>query len=199
MLEDAIDKVKPKEGDPLTRPIAQSIAPKREADGLLFHLIARYDHRGSWAEFPAENWIVLKQADWQKWLPSEVVKPTQTWDVPREPTALLLTCFFPQTEVCSFADLTAEDGHYKHRIEQQKLTAKVLSINGDVVRVRLDGSVRIKHQFYPGRDDKNVAEASVIGYLEFDASKKTIKTLRLVTDQAMYGSHRYTVAVRLVP
>jgi hypothetical protein len=199
MLQGAIDQVKPKEGEPLTRPVPQSVPPKRDAGSLLFHLASRYDHRGSWGEFPSENWIALKRADWKQWLPSDSVKPGQTWEVPRAPAGLLLTYFFPQTEVCSFAELVDENGTYHHRIEQQQLTAKVLSIDGDTVQVRLDGRVRIKHRFYPHRDDNNVAEASVIGYLECDAAKKTIQSLRLVTAQATYGGHRYAVAVRLVP
>jgi hypothetical protein len=199
MLEEAIDKVKPQEGEPLTKPGAQSVAPKRNADSLLFYLVSRYDHRGSWGEFPAENWLVVKQADWSKWLPADAVKPGQSWELSREPAAQLLTYFFPQTEVCNFARLTEQDGLYKHRIEKQKLTARVLSIEGDRVRVRMDGQVRIKHRFYPHRDDQNVAEAGVLGYFEFDAARKTITTLRLVTDQATYGGHRYTVAVNLVP
>jgi hypothetical protein len=199
MLEDAIDRVKPKQGEPLTTPVAQSAAPKRDADSLLFHLVSRYDHRGSWGEFPAENWLPLKCADWSRWLPDGPVKLCQSWELPREPAAPLLTWFFPQTEVCDFAQLTKENGLYKHNVEEQKLTAKVLSVDRTMVRVRLDGSVRIRHKFYPHHEDRNVAEAAVLGYLEFDPVKKTIRSLRLVTDQATYGGHRYTVAVRLVP
>jgi hypothetical protein len=199
MLEDAVEKVKPKAGKPLTPPVAQSVAPKHDADTLLFHLVSRYDHRFSWGEFPAENWPVLNKADWSKWLPDGEVKQGQTWEVASAPAALLLTYFFPQTEVCSVAELTEEKGKYRHRIEQQTLTAKVLAGEGGKVLVRLDGSVNIRHKFYPNHEDRNVAEASFRGYFEFDAAKRTIRALRLATDQASYGGHRYSVALHLVP
>jgi hypothetical protein len=198
MLQDAIDQVKPKEGDPLTRPVPQSVAPKHDPESLLFHLVSRYDHRGSWGEFPSENWLVLQRSEGAKWLPTEAVKPGQTWEVPSDAATPLLTYFFPQTEVCSFARLTEENGPYHHHMEQQKLTAKVLSVTGDTVRVRLEGRVVIKHRFYPNRDDRNVAEATVLGYLEFDPARHTIQSLRLVTEQATYARHPYTVALRLV-
>jgi hypothetical protein len=65
--------------------------------------------------------------------------------------------------------------------------------------LKVVGSVRIKHTFYPNRDDKSVTEASLLGYLKFEAAKRTVKSLRLVTDQATYAGQRYTVAVRLLP
>src|SRR5262249_3109266 len=106
---------------------------------------------------------------------------------------------FHQTEVCTFAQLTAADGPYRHRIEQQELTAKVMAITGSLVRVRLNGSVRIKHRFYPGRDDQNVAQASVVGYMEIDAAKKTFRSIRLVTDHARYSGQPYSVAGQMMP
>jgi hypothetical protein len=199
MLEDAIARVKPKEGPPLAKPSPQSVAPKRDPEIVLLHLVSRYDRRGSWAEFPAENWVPLAKADWTKWLPAAAPRMGLTWDVPKEAAAPLLTYFFPQTEVCNFAQLTEEAGPYHHRVEVLKMTARVLSVEGDTARVRLEGDVRIKHRFYPGRDDRNEAVASLLGYLEFDAGKTTIKSLRLVTDQARYAGQGYGVAVRSLP
>jgi hypothetical protein len=101
--------------------------------------------------------------------------------------------------VCDFARLVEEGGPYHHHVEALKLTARVLSVEGGIARVRLEGDVRIKHRFYPGHDDQNEAVASLLGYLEFDAVKKTIPSLRLVTDRASYAGQGYGVAVRSLP
>ncbi len=65
--------------------------------------MSRYDRGGSWAEFPAENWVQLARADWPRWLPATAPKPGQTWDVPGDDAAPVLTYSFPHTEVCDFA------------------------------------------------------------------------------------------------
>jgi hypothetical protein len=199
MLEDAVARVRPKAGEPLVKPAPQSVAPRQVPDHVLLHLVSRYDRSGSWAEFPAENWVQLGRSDWTRWLPSGSPRPGQTWEIPSEAAAPVLTYFFPQTEVCNFARLVEEPGLYDHRVEDLRLTARVLSVEGDAVRVRLDGSVRIRHRFYPFHDDQNRAVASVLGYLDLDASGSTIRSLRLATDRATYAEQAYGVAVRSVP
>src|SRR5262249_34987792 len=87
----------------------------------------------------------------------------------------------------------------KHRIEHLKLTARVLSVKGDRVRARLDGTLKLKHTFYPGRDDNNRAEATVAGYLDFDRTTGRVLGLRLITERATYGRFGFTVALRSVP
>jgi hypothetical protein len=165
----------------------------------LLHLVSRYDRRGSWAEFPAENWVQLAKPDWTRWLPAAAPRYGLSWDVPKDAAAPLLTYFFPQTEVCDFARLTEEGGPYHHHVEVVKLTARVLSVEGDLARVRLEGEVRIKHRFYPGHDDQNEAVALLVGYLDYNAAKTTIKSLRLVTQQASYAGQSYGVAVHSLP
>jgi hypothetical protein len=199
LLEDAVARVKPKTGPPLVKPSPQSVAPRRDPGGVLLHLVSRYDRRGSWAEFPAENWVPLAKADWSRWLPSSAPRPGQSWDVPKDAATPLRTYVFPQTEVCDFARLVEEGGPYHHHVAALKLTARVLSVEGGIARVRLEGDVRIKHRFYPGHDDQNEAVASLLGYLEFDAVTKTIQALRLVTDRASYAGQGYGVAARSLP
>jgi hypothetical protein len=199
MLEDTVAGLKPNEGPPLVKPSPQSVAPKRVPESVLLHLVSRYDRGGSWAEFPAENWLQLAKPDWSRWLPEVEPRAGKTWDVPKDAAAPLLTYFFPQTEVCNFARLTEEGGPYHHHVEVLKFTARVLSVEGDTALVRLEGGVRIKHRFYPGHDDQNDAVASVLGYLEYDAATSTFKSLRLVTDRAVYAGQGYRVAVHSEP
>jgi hypothetical protein len=199
LLEGAVARFKVPAGKPVVPPAAQSTAPKAQAGALVLHLVARVDHRGSWGEFPSENWLVLKRQDGADLLPPGKAEPGAGWEVPREAAARLLTYFYPQTETCDFARDVAEDGPHKHRIEQLKLTARVLSVRGDRVRARLDGTLKLKHTFYPGRDDNNRAEATVAGYLDFDRATGRVLGLRLVTERATYGRFGFTVALRSLP
>jgi hypothetical protein len=218
MLEQAIGALKVAKGKPVVQPTAQSAAPRAKADSLVLHLTTRYlvprnqpearkdaegeyvpvaaklgtERSGSWAALPSEDWIELKKAEWLKLLPAGAVRVGQSWDVDREVAAQLLTRFYPTTEN---NDLTT------NRIDRQALRATVLSVKDGVCRARLEGSLKMKHTFYPRRDDANVVEATLVGYLDFDMAKRSIQTLRLVTSSATYGgaSRHFGAALRSVP
>src|SRR5205823_3397200 len=113
--------------------------------------------------------------------------------------ARLLTYFYPQTETCNYADDAIDGGPHKHRIEDLKLTARVESVEGDRVRARLGGTLRLKHTFYPGRDDDNRVNATVAGYFDFDRATGRVRGLRLVTERATYGRFGFGVALRSLP
>src|SRR5512143_1250667 len=59
MLQRAVEEFKPQPGKSVVAPNRQSAPPPAPADAVVLHLIARGDDRGSWGQFPAENWIVL--------------------------------------------------------------------------------------------------------------------------------------------
>src|SRR5262249_38047271 len=183
-------------GEPLIKPAPQAPPPRAEKNELVLHLVSRYDRRGSWAEFPAENYLLLKQQDWMKLRPPEDAKPGATWDIDKDVAVQFLTYFFPQTEMCDFALATRADGPYKHKVEQLALHAKLLAPDGKYARIRLDGTARLKHKFYPGKDDSSrEANSTVIGIVEFDAGGKK-PSLRLITEQAVYGDQKFSVALR---
>ena len=59
--------------------------------------------------------------------------------------------------------------------------------------------MKLKHKFYPGKDDSSRdANSTVIGIVEFDASGKK-PSLRLITNQAIYGDQKFSVALRSLP
>lgn len=182
-------------GEPLVKPAPQSQPPQTRPGDLLLHLVSRYDYRGSWAEFPAENWLVLSEQETRAFVPPAAAVGT-AWNVDANVSARLLTLFFPQTEVCNFERLTEKDGPYQHELEEHRLQARVLAVDGPRVSIRLDGRLRLKHSFYPNRPDDNRAAASVAGYVQYDRQQKRITTLRLVTMQGKYSRHTYTVAVQ---
>jgi hypothetical protein len=199
LLESAISRLKTKEGKPLIKPVPQAAPPRAAAGELVLHLVSRYDHRGSWAEFPAENYIVLKQSEWKKLLPPEGAKVGTTYDINKDLATKMLTYFFPQTEMCDCALMTSAEGPYKHRIENASLRGRVIEGEGKIARVRLEGRVKLKHKFYPGHEDDNHVEASVLGLIEIDPSGKKAPVLRLLTDQAVYAKQKFTVALRSLP
>jgi hypothetical protein len=196
LLEKTARQLKTAPGTPVIRPTAQAAPPRAAAGELVFHLVSRYDHRGSWAEFPAENYIVLGQSDVGQLLPDARLAQGLTWEVARTPAGKLLTYFFPQTEMCDCAQMTLENGPYKHRIEKMTLNARVVSIKDGVAVVRLDGGLQLRHKFYPNHDDNNRVTAMLVGYMEIDTGKSAVRKLRLVTSQATYANHPFAAVVR---
>jgi hypothetical protein len=116
------------------------------------------------------------------------------WEVDREVAAKLYLRFYPDTEANDFAE---------NRIDRQSLRAKVVSVADGSARVQLTGELRMKHAFYPHRDDDNFVEATVPGYFDYEIGPRRIRSLRIVTEEATYGSaqrtHYFGVALRSVP
>jgi hypothetical protein len=190
LLERAIEKLKPTAGPPVVKPAVQSKPPAHDAKSLVLHLTARVLKPGcAWDQFPAENWIVLPRADWAKFLPPGHIAPGKSWDIDKETAAKLLVYFYPATENNSVST---------NRIEEQELKGQVLSTANGVLRVRLSGKLKMKHTFYY-KDDSNVVEANLIGFVDVDQRKNTIRSFRLVTDEATYWKGTFGVAVRSVP
>jgi hypothetical protein len=190
MLDRAVSHFKPKEGKPIVAPTPQSASPKAPADALVLHLVSRGDDRGSWGEFPGENWIVLPKPDWQKLLPTGKPKVGQTWELDKEVSGRVLTYFYPQTE---------NNHATTDRIEKQSLVARVLSVEGGTVTARLDGTLRMQHVFYPGRKNPDPVDAVVVGVLTFAPGKSSVPSLQLVTERATHGKRPFKVAVRSLP
>src|SRR5262245_20961736 len=185
MLERAIEQFKPKAGAPLVTPSTQSKAPRAPEGGSVFHLVSRSEHRGSWGEFPAENWITLNADEVGKLLPGKPIDKGQTWKPDRDTAAKLLTYFYPQTE---------NNNADPRRIQDLELTAKVLEVKpSGEVRARLDGRLTMQHSFYPGRKDPKPVEAIVVGHLTCDSSAGKLLSLQLVTDKARYNNMAFDV------
>jgi hypothetical protein len=185
-LEKAVADFKVPAGKPLIAPAPQSHSPQTEKDVLVLHLVSLGDHRGSWRQFPAENWIVYSAVEQGKLLPTGEVKPGATWDMDRDLATRLLTHFYPQTE---------NNDVSKNRIEEQSLRATVVSIGGGTARARLEGTLRMEHWFYH-KPDGNMVNASFSGYLDFDPATRRITALRLITDKAVYVKEGFAVGVK---
>src|SRR5262249_25124762 len=189
MLERAIRTRKLTRGSTLIRPRSLSAPPTRAPGSLVLHLTAR-GHGNSWSGFPSEDWIVLAPEQLVGLLPVAEPRAGRAWDVREDVATAILTHFYPQTE---------NNDVSTHRFEHRRLRGTIESVEDGIARARIAGRVRMTHRFYPGREDGNVVEAPVIGYLDFEPATRRVRRLRLVTDGASYGTGTLDVAVRSVP
>jgi len=132
---------------------------------------------------------VLSRAQWTKFLPPGHIGSGKSWEIDKEAAGKLLTYFYPATE-----------NNYvsTNRIDRQELKGRVIATQNGVIRVQLSGRLKMKHTFYL-KEDSNFVEATLTGFLDFDPRKNTIRSFRLVTDEATYGSGTFGIAVRSVP
>ncbi|MBL8798993.1 MAG: sigma-70 family RNA polymerase sigma factor [Planctomycetia bacterium] len=177
-------------GPPVAAPRPLSVPLTVSDDQLLLHLCTRSIGRPHWCEFPAEEWLVLSRPQWSKLLPVGELTHGQSYPINAELTEFLLRSFYPQTENYDAA---------RSRIDRAELRGRLLERDGDLVRVRLDGTLTMKRTFYPGRDDDHLAEAVLTGFLDGDLKHGRVTRLRLVTEQASYGGYAFGAALRSVP
>ena len=204
MLEKAIEELKVPEGKAIVKAAPQALPPKPKADVLVLHLTARYlvpkgqprarkdvdddlvpaksalgsEKSGSWEALPSEDWIEMTKDEWLKLLPKEDVPIGKSWEPDKDTVGWLLSRFYPTTENNELST---------NKIERQEMKATVIAIEGGVIRARLEGSFKMKHAFYPGRDDDKMVDATLVGYFDFHKDKSRIRSLRLVTEKATYG------------
>ena len=178
-------------GPPAFPPRTWSGAPPAPGDSMVFHLVARGERRGSWREFPSENWIVLSRAEWNAFLPpSPRVAVHDSWPVPRAVSDKLLTWFYPQTEEASQEP--------RSRIDQGDLRMTVTTFKEGVARALIDGSLKLSHSFYPGKPHEDLVNAQLVGFMDFVPGEGRIQRLRLITQKATYINEQFGVALRSV-
>ena len=189
LMERVVQEQKTQAGKPVVKPTPQSFAPKCATGGIVLHLTSRpFGNGGSW-EGISENWITLDAERIQSLLPENPATLIQGWSPDSKAFSSILRHFYPVTE---------NNDTSKNKIEAQSVKATLLSQKGQTALVRLEGSLRMAHWFYHKPDDK-VVEASFRGYMEFDTARKTIKRLRIATQEAKYGGGTFGVAVRMEP
>jgi hypothetical protein len=189
-LEQAVARMKTASGEPVVAPHPLSVAPAAPPGGLVLHLVARVQHRKAWSEFPGENWIVLTKDRAERLLDGHGSRPGESWTIAPDISAELLTHFYPQTENNDVAT---------NRLDRQSLRATVVSASGERIHARLEGELRMKHAFYPGKEDDSFVDATLVGDLDFDPRTRQVLGLRLLTDNATYGRHAFTAGLRSVP
>jgi hypothetical protein len=206
-LEGYLPDPRPEEHPPLTAPMSQSRRPPTRPDALVLHLTARYlalkgaDYVPEQVELgrsenyhgrgmPAENWVVLERGQWTKFLGRGAPQLGQSWNVDPQVAALLFRYMYPPTE---------DNDISRNRIEEGTLRATVVATDGGVIRARLDGTLKMKHRQFTEGDDNRFVAATLMGYLDFEPERPTLRSLRLVTTEATYGRNDFGIALRSVP
>jgi hypothetical protein len=186
LLDRVIAELGVSAGQPLVPPRPQSRPPEHEPGSLVLHLAARgLGGGGSW-DGTAENWVIYTADEIKRLLPATDTAVGDTWKPDPELVERLLRYVYPVTE---------NNDPAKNKVLHQELTARVLAADDGVCRVRLDGRLRMQHDFYHKPDGK-VVETGLVGYVDFDPRERRIKRLRLVTHNGTYGGGRFGVAVR---
>ena len=158
-------------------------------DSVALHLVSRVlGGGGSWGGV-VENWIELTFKEYAAFRPP-VAKLGERWRIKPEVSAKLLTHFYPSTE---------NNDVSKNVFDHQRLDAKVIAVDGEeeTATLRLSGALKMKHTFY-NKDDSNVAQAEMVGFVQLDLSTSTIREFGLITTEATYGGGKFAVGLRLV-
>jgi hypothetical protein len=190
MLEAMAQKLHIAGGPPVIKPRPRSVPPTNDAASMVFHLTARGNRTGSWREFPSENWVVLSGPESKQLLPTGAAALGTSWEVPPDIAKKFYQWFYPQTEDTSITN--------RSRIDQQSMRMTVVTLENGMARARIEGALRMKHSYYPGRDTDEFVNATVLGFMDFDVVQQRIQRLRVVTEKAIYGQEAFGVALRSV-
>ena len=186
LLERAVKSFGLTAGKPLVEPSAQSRPPAAEPGSLVIHVTARGRKGASWDDFPSESCIVLGPREKAGILGAGESRVGASWEVEEQAASRILRHFYPQTE---------NNDAPASRIREQSLRATVVSAENGKARARLDGRLKMRHDFYPGRDDGRIVDAVLAGYVDFTPDGSILQ-LRLVTERATYGPGTVDVAAR---
>ncbi len=188
LLDRTIERFRPVPGPPVVAPRPQAAPPGHEPGGLTLHLVARsLDGRGAWGGVIPEDWFTLK-ADEVSGLTLDAPAVGKAWEIPPALAARLLERFYPATENNDLA---------KNTVERATVSAEIVSVGDGVARARLVGVLRMGHPFYHKQDGK-VVEARALGFVDFDARTRAVRSLRMATESASYNGGTFGVALRSV-
>jgi hypothetical protein len=182
-LEEMIARLHLKPGPPAIKPHPTSRPPASvPPDSLIIHLVSRALNGGSWHEFPSENWIILSAAEAGQLMPPGHVTSKQTWNIPQPVAVKLAEWVYPQNE--------EKTGVNRSRVDQAEFRMTAATVEGSLVRARIDGKIRLWHSFYPGAQNEQNAQdfaiSDLTGYMDFDSVQHRIQRLRIVTKKGEY-------------
>ena len=174
-------------GGPAVKPHPQSHPPAAPADSLVIHLLARAFTNGEWHNFPAENWIILKQDEWSQLLPAGEAAPKATWTVPKPLAVRLAEWVYPASE--------EKTGVNRSRVDQADFRLTTVTVEGGLARARIDGKIRLLHSFYPGGQAQDFAVSELTGFMDFNIGERRIQRLRIVTTKAHYNDTPFAASL----
>jgi hypothetical protein len=71
-------------------------------------------------------------------------------------------------------------------VEQADFRLTAVTVEGALVRARIDGNIRLLHSFFPNGKSADYAVSELTGYMDFDAAQRRIQRLRIVTNKGEY-------------
>jgi hypothetical protein len=181
-LQQALDRMVARYRIPAGKPVAapvplSGVLQKAPPGGALIHVTARREGRGTWGEFPGENWPAFTADEWSRFLtPPKDTKTGDQWTLDAALTRRILNHFHPQTEDCSDKD--------RNDLKVATLTA-VLQSDGTL---KLSGKVTLMRAFYPGKKEMTLTTASLAGFSA--EGQFTLVTL----DDARFGKEKFYAA-----
>jgi RNA polymerase sigma factor (sigma-70 family) len=195
-----LERFRGPEGAPLVKPATLSRASASRPDDLVLHLVARYvdatggveKTRGTYHEYPAENWLVFSGAESSRLLPRETPRVGLEWTPAPDVAAKILVHCYPLTH-----DVLRDDSA-RSKVERTALRGRVVSVRGGLARARLDGELRLTRTFYenpPPTHRADLLEARIAGFVDFEPSGRVV-SLQLTTERATYGSAPFAVALQ---
>jgi hypothetical protein len=147
----------------------------RSKDGLLLHVWARQDDAGA-NRGVSQDWVDLAASEWAKLRPADDAREGTTWQVPDNVADRVFQQFYPPGPFWTVKEV---------KMVARSLSARVAGVDGDAVKVRLEGTFELT---YPAewRPVHGRVKGSVVGYLTYDRGKKAITDFRLTTTEGEY-------------
>jgi RNA polymerase sigma-70 factor (ECF subfamily) len=191
-LLDAHRKTPP--GKALFPSSCQSVPPASSAGALTLHLTARYldrqghveKDRGDFHEFPAEDWLLLSPEECRSLIPPE----GESRRVDAAAVLKLLTLFHPP-------DMSVgSDPDGRNQFDEASLRITRISKS----YVRLEGRLRMRRSFTQlEKTEPRPVTAAVRGFIELEADRSRIRSLRIISEGATFGPQNFGVAIRSLP
>ncbi|HYE99937.1 MAG TPA: RNA polymerase sigma factor [Planctomycetota bacterium] len=166
-------------GPPVYAPAPKNAPPAFAPGALALHATVRYLGRQgskySYHAFPAEEWIVLEAAS--------ALALTRPGEVDPAVAARLFERLYPVT------------GNFKGPSANTLLDARLVATPVSPRWVRLDGHLRMRHPFFPGKDEREV-ELDLLGFVERDPQSGRPVAVRMASRRGLYGTEPIAVAVK---
>jgi hypothetical protein len=196
LLEKVVNRapLQPRSTPLVVRP--RTPATQTKSDKLRLHI--RTQQLGSNAHLgPTDDWVELTPAETAKFLPPSEARVGSTWSVPREVADKIYSNCFPIVPHYQVSD---------SKIAQASLTATVTEIGPATTQIRLRGSLKMKHD-PAGKESDGWVTATLLGFVEVDAGRRTASNLQLVSEEANLIWHwkgepipaRFQIAVQNAP
>jgi hypothetical protein len=173
-------KVKPRQREALEASAAPPSAPPRPKTegGRVFAIYTRSNASGPNRGLSHDH-VELPPAEWRRLLPPESSRAGASFSVPDEVAGKLLRYAYPPLP------------HYDAReskVVRVRLTGTVESVEGEEVRVQLQGSLEL---LYPaeGKPTDGRVQAKLVGMIRCDRRNRTLTAFGLVSDAAEYVWH----------